>query len=476
MRKNLILSTLYQILTMLTPLITAPYVSRVLGADGVGTYSYTNSIVTYFTMFAALGTATYGSREIARVRDDPAAYSKLFWEIELLTVITASVCLVVWLGWCFCATSYQLYYLILSLSLLSTLFDISWFYSGLEQFQYSILQGMFFKVLNIVAIFLFVKEKQDLDKYIAIMSLTALLGSTSMWLYLPRFLVKVPGKQLQVTRHFRETLVYFVPTVATSIYTVLDKTLLGVITQNAYENGYYDRASNIIAIAKSITFSGLNSVLGSRVSWLFAKKEYDQIRSRISQSMNYILFMGIGMCFGIWAVADCFVLLFFGPGFEKVSLLMKLMCPLILIVGISNCLGSQYYTPAGLRTRSTKYIITGSVVNLIFNLLLIPKWSSVGAVAATLLAEGVITVLYLGHCDGMFPSRSLLTMAWKKLLAGGVMMLAVCWIGAQVSGLPGLMLQILSGVAIYVLILTVLKDSLLFDLVLPMLKRHKKTC
>lgn len=475
MRKNLILSTLYQILTMVTPLLTAPYVSRVLGADGVGVYSYTNSIVTYFTMFAALGTVSYGSREIARVREDPASYSKLFWEIELLTLLTTGVCLLVWMGWCFTATTYRIYYLILTMSLLAQIFDISWFYAGLEQFQYTVLQNALFKILGVVAIFLFVREKQDLGVYVGIVSATVLLGNASMWLYLPRFLVKVSGQRLCITRHFRETLVYFVPTIATSIYTVLDKTLLGAITNDAYENGYYDQATKIINIAKSVTFTGLNSVLGSRISWLFAKKEYDQIRIRIAQSMDFILFMGIGMCFGIWAVAEGFVPLFFGQGFEKVSLLLKLMCPLILIVGVSNCLGSQYYNPAGLRGLSAKFLIAGSAVNLVFNLLLIPVWTSVGAVVATLLAEGIISMLYLRYCDGVIRLKTLWKMAQKKLLAGLIMFIIVCRIGSWMSGNWSVILQIGAGVVVYILCLTALKDSVIFELVLPALKKQQKS-
>lgn len=100
-KKNYIYNTIYQVLSLITPLITAPYISRVLGSNGVGIYSYTNSIVTYFTLFAALGTASYGQREIAMHRDDPETSSKLFWEIEILSLTTTAVSLIVWIAWIF---------------------------------------------------------------------------------------------------------------------------------------------------------------------------------------------------------------------------------------------------------------------------------------------------------------------------------------------------------------------------------------
>lgn len=144
-KKNLLLSTAYQVLTMLTPLITTPYISRVLGAGGIGIYSYTYSIESYFSMFAALGTVSYGSREIARNRNDRKRYSLLFWEVELLTILTTSVCLILWGILVTISTKYKLYYTILSFYLIATMFDISWLYAGIEQFRYTVVQNSIFK-------------------------------------------------------------------------------------------------------------------------------------------------------------------------------------------------------------------------------------------------------------------------------------------------------------------------------------------
>ena len=188
---NIILSTIHQILTMIVPFITAPYVARVLGADGVGIYSYTSSIQMYFSMFAALGTVSYGTREIARYREDSTVRSVLFWNIELLTIVTTIICMGIWIIWIFISNDYRIYYLVLTLNLAAVVFDISWFYKGLEQFKYIVVQNLFFKILGIVMLFTFVREKDDLVVYIAIMSLVTLLGNASMWIYLPKFLKRI---------------------------------------------------------------------------------------------------------------------------------------------------------------------------------------------------------------------------------------------------------------------------------------------
>ena len=459
-KKNVLLSTLYQILIMVTPFITAPYVSRVIGPKGIGIYSYTNSIQLYFSMFAGLGTVTYGAREIARNRDNEYRRSKLFWEIEILTIITSSICLILWGIMIKYSQEYKEYYIILTMNLLNTMLDISWFYTGLEQFKYTIMQNSIFKILGIILLFTFIKQPSDLKLYIFIMTLTSLLGTASMWIYLPKFLKKINFREIRILHHFKETLVYFIPTIATSIYTVLDKTLIGAITKNEEENGFYEQATKIINLTKVLTFSSLNAVLGSRISYLFAKDKKEEIKERINNSMNYIFFIGFGIMFGLIGVIDKFVPIFFGDGYEEVASLIKILSPVVVIIGVSNCLGSQYYNPAGLRAKSAKFIIVGSCVNLILNLILIPRFWSYGASVATIIAELTISILYLKFCDGFLTVRNLIKFSWKKIVAGIIMLILVLMIGLlKINTIAVLVLQVIGGVAIYGSILLILKDN-----------------
>lgn len=453
LKKNFVLNTIYQILIIVIPFISMPYISRVLGAGGVGTYSYTYSIQTYFAMFAALGTVTYGTREIARVRENEEERSRLFWEIELLTVLTSLACLILWGIWILFNHEYRMCYVILTINIIAVIFDISWFYAGMEQFEYIVRQNTIFKVLGLISLFVFVKHESDLYLYIAIMAASTLLGNMTMWLYLGRFLKKVNVKEFNLKRHFKETLIYFVPTIATSIYSVLDKTLIGAITKDANENGYYEQATNIVNAAKVVSFVAINGVMESRSSFLFAQGKTDRVKSMIEDSMNYILFMGFGFIFGLVGVADEFVPWFFGPGFYKVPVLIKMLSPVIVIIGVSHCLGSQYYTPSGRRAQSAKFIITGSVINLVLNLILIPKFWSYGAVIASVIAECVITFLYMRNCDGYLRLSQLVKIGWKKLLAGIIM--AVVLIIIHIN----MFIEIIIGIALYIICLVILRDS-----------------
>lgn len=459
-KKNIIISTLYQILSIITPLITAPYVSRVIGPNGIGAYSYTSSVQLYFSLFAALGTAEYGLREISRARMDVYKRSKLFWEIELISAINSAVMLILWLIFICVQNQYHVMYLILTLNLLNTLCDISWFYDGLEQFQYTVTKNAIVKVAGVILILLFVKGPQDTNLYVLIMTATTFLGTLSMWLSLKKFLVKTKINVSNLKIHFRETWIYFIPTIATSIYTSMDKTLIGVITHSNDENAYYEQATKIINLIKAVTFTAVNSVLGARISFLFVQKKYDEIKQRLRDSINYIMFIGVGVCFGLIEIAYTFVPIFFGSGWGKVVLILQLFSPQVIIIGISNCLGSQYYTPAGLRKQSAIYIIIGAVVNLILNLCLIPKFMSAGATVASIIAELTISVLYLRNSNGYLTARYIFEILWKKVIAGGIML----WVMYDLSmisniGFLSLIFQFIGGSLIYVFVLWLLKDS-----------------
>lgn len=459
-KKNVVLSTIYQILLMISPIITTPYISRVLGPEGNGIYSYTHSYQIYFSMIAALGTASYGQREIARNRDDRNELSKLFWEIEFLTCITTGVSIMLWFFFISLQKTYIVIYLIMTLNLINTLFDISWFFSGLEQFQYIISINALFKILGIVLQLVLVKDKQDIAVYICILCVTTLMGTMSMWLALPKFLEKISFRNINILRHFKETLIYFIPTISISVYTVLDKTLIGLITNDPKENGYYEQANKVIGILKSLTFVSLNNVLGPRNSYLYTNNKFDEIKLRIMESIEYILFIGIGICFGLIAISDRFVIWFFGNDFSRVAYILIIFSPIIVIIGISNCLEHQYYTPAGFRKKSAYFILIGAGTNFALNLFLIPQYGSYGAAFASVVAEVVITVLYIKYCNGFLTLKALINKMWKKLVGALVMFSAMEIFGnLKVSDLLSITLQLIIGGCLYIGLLLLLNDS-----------------
>lgn len=459
-KKNFVYSTVYQMLDIIVPFITAPYLSRVLGADMVGVQSYTSSIQAYFLLIAALGTQSYGAREISRNRDDIKVYSRLFWEIELMSMITSSLALMAWVALIVVSSEYRVFYLVMIPSIIGSMFNIVWLFDGLEKFKLTVIRNMFFRLAGIVLMFVFVKEKSDVVIHVAILSLINFLSSASLWIYIPKLTVRIPFGELKIIRHFKQTLAYFIPTIATSIYTVLDKTLIGLITKSNTQNGFYEQAENIIRMVNRVTYSGINAVVGVRISYLFTENRIEEIHNRIENSMNYIFFMGVGCAFGLSAIARTFVPLFFGAGYEGVEYLLYVLCPISVIIGVSNCMGSHYYTPSGRRTQSSKYLIIGSCVNLIMNLFLIPRLQAIGAAIATVVAELTITVLYVRNSNNYMNLKLLVQIGWKKVLAGLCMFAVVFKLGNMVdlTGMAKIMLQVCVGVGVYVLGLYILKD------------------
>lgn len=462
MKKNFIYNTIYQIILVLMPFITTPYLSRILGSKMIGIQSYTESIQAYFLLLASLGTSVYGTREIAQHRNDVHERSQLFWEIELLSIFTSTISLIGWIFLIIMNSRYQVYYIAMIPHFFATMFDISWFYLGLERFRLPVTQSIFFIILEFIAMILFVKTQSDLLTYITILSTSKLFTSLSLWKYLQQYTIKINFRTLKFEHHFKQTFCYFIPTIATSVYTILDRTLLGLFTEDSSQNGYYFQSEKIINVAKSLSSTAINSVVGVRISYLFSKNKIAEIQQRINYSLNYILFMSIGSACGITVIAHNFVPLFFGEDFIKVEYLLYILCPIIIITGISNCLGSHYYTPSGRRIQSTIYLIVGSVINLVLNLILIPSFDAFGAAAASVFAELIISILYITNSNGYMTFQLLIQSGWKKLLAGIIMIILVYPLGLKMININKLfliLLQSILGIIVYLFILLILKDN-----------------
>lgn len=471
-RTNFILNTFAQVLRIITPFITTPYVSRVLGVDNIGVFSYSYSLQSYFCLLAVLGTAAYGSREIARSRDDRETVSRAFWEIAALRTLTSLLALAGWAVVAVMQPSNTLIFVILGAYIVAAMFDISWLYTGLEKFPFIVARTVTIRVIEVISIFLFVKTSGDLPIYCAIMGGGTLIGNLTLWINLRKCVNRVPVRTLQPFRHLSGTLVFFLPAIATTIYTVLDKTLIGFITQSTYENGIYEQATKVIEIAKAITFMSLNAVLSPRSSYLFAVGDYEKIKSNLRMSLGVMLTLGFGFTFGIAAVADRFVPIFFGPGYEGTILLLRLLSPIIVIITVSNALGSQYYNPAGLRLKSSMFLIVGAVCNLILNLILIPRFQSAGAIVASVAAELIITVLYVAYCDRNLTVTQLVEISYKKL-AAGIVMAGVIFLLYKVipDTVPGLLAVVVLGGASYLISLIALRDKTMLFARNELLKR-----
>lgn len=476
LKLNYIYNVSYQVLSLITPLITTPYVSRVLGADGIGDYSFTASVVTYFSMIAVLGTLTYGNREISYLQDDRAARSTLFWEIELLSFLSTGICTAAYLIFLlFCDRSRFSLYAIQTISIVCVAFDIAWLLQGMEEFGKVMFRNMLFKVINIVFIFTAVRDKDDLFLYVAGMVLLALASNLSIWFYLPQYIDRPAWNKLHPMRHLKPTLALFIPSVAMSIYTVFDKTMIGLFANN-FENGYYEQALKISKTALTLV-TALGAVMIPRMGYYFNQKNMDKVKKLTYQSYNFVWFLGVPLSFGLIGISQNLVPWFYGKGYDKITVLLPILGLLIIIIGLSNVTGIQYFVTTKRERLLTGTVIIGAVVNFVCNLILIPKLYSIGASIASVAAETVITLTQLYLIRNELSFTRIMAQSVKYLLAGACMLLVLFLENHYLSAsVLHSCIMIFSGAIVYFVMLLVLHDRFFsgyLETLIAKLKRRK---
>ena len=468
---NYIYNVAYQVLLLLAPLLTTPYLSRVLEPDGVGTASYVESIVAYFTLFATMGISTYGQREISYVQDDMEKRSQVFWNTKILGFCTSAAATLVYVAFALLQKERATLYLILTLNLAAVFFDITWFFQGMEEFGKTVARNMIFRLLQIAYIFLFVKTKEDLPLYVLGVGLFTALGNLSLWAYLPRYINRVDIRELHPFQDIKVVWSLFIPAIAIQIYTVLDKTMIGVITGSSFENGYYEQAIKVSKMLLALV-TALGTVMVPRVGNLFGKDEIFEVRRLMYRSYRFVWFLGVPLCLGLTMVAENFVPWFFGPGYEKVIPLLRILSLLILAIGINNVTGVQYFIPTKRQSLFTLTVVIGACTNFVLNLILIRWIQSVGAAIASVMAETAVTVAQLVIVRKELSPVKVLSEGVHYYIAGAVMVLVlwpVCrWLSP--SALHTTMI-VAVGAAAYFLTLLVERDEFFLSNVRGILKK-----
>lgn len=465
--KNYLYNLIYQILLIIIPIITTPYVSRVLGADGVGKYSFSNSIVSYFVIFASLGFGYYAQREIAKYQDNKKKQSEIFWEIIIVRSVSVLTALVVYftvmaLG--VFKEEYTLLMMILSVSILAVAFDISFLFAGNEDFSKTVLTNTVVRILNVIAIFVFIKDRNDLWKYVLITVLTVLTANASLAVYVKNYLCKIEIKSLRPIRHIKPAVILFLPTIAISVYTYLDKTMIGVITGSDFENGFYEQAEKIVKIVMTVVTS-LGTVMIPRNSNAFERKDMNAIRQNIYRSVRFVLFLGIPMMIGLIAVSDNIVPWFLGDGYYKSANIMKILSVLILAIGLSNVFGLQYLIPAGEDKKFTVSVTCGAVTNFSLNLVLIRLFKSYGAAIATIVAEITVAVIMFCFIRKNISLREILKSSIKYLISGIIMFVPCFMLGRILApSIINTFIIVFTGVVVYLICLILLKDGFFFEI------------
>lgn len=461
-KKNYIYNLSYQVLLLLTPLITTPYLSRVLGADGVGTVSFAESVVSYFTLFATLGIATFGQREISYVQDEKIKRTQVFWETKALQVITSTVVLIIYISFSFFQTN-KILYLILSFNIIAVLVDVVWLLQGMEEFGKIVFRNIIFKIISIAYIFIAVKTKDDIIKYVFGIAFFLFLSNASLWAHVSKYVGKPRLKDIKPFRNIKVVLSLFVPTIAIQIYTVLDKTMIGLITQSAFENGYYEQAIKLSKMVLVVVTS-LGTVMIPRIGYHYERGETETVKRYMYRGYRFVWFLGIPLCFGLVGTAANFVPWFFGEGYDKVVPLLSVLSFLILAIGINNVTGMQYLIPTKRQNIFTMTVIIGAVVNCSLNLVLIHFFQSIGAAIASVAAETTIALVQLYLVRKELSVKEVFLSSWHYFVAGGIMLVLLKVLGnIWPASIMSTILMVIMGAITYFFILLILKDSFFLE-------------
>ena len=394
-KRNYLYNILLNISKVIFPLITAPYVSRVLEPDGVGLFNFANTYASYFSLFAALGIPYYGIREIAKIKDNTKAQSDFVSEIISLSVVSTtltSVCLFLSLLFIPQLNENYVIFLISGIILYTTPFKIDWYFSGKEEFGYITLRSLVIKTLSVILLFLFVREKSDLLLYVVLNVSCMVLNE--IWNFVKLYQSGIhPYFTLKWGQHIKPLIILFSSSIAISVYTILDTLMLGFMV-GYDEVGYYNCATHI---SKNILplVTSLAAVVLPRITQLRKEEKWEEINTLINKSFSIVSFLSIPIAVGIIIIAPTFTPLFFGEEFYGTIMPLQIIILTIIPIGFSNLTGIQILLGFGYDKLFLNSILIGTITNFLLNLVMIPWLGAAGAALSSLIAETLILAVML---------------------------------------------------------------------------------
>lgn len=449
-KKNMVYQSLYQILAIILPLVTSPYISRILGPEKLGIYSYTYSITSYFVIFAMLGINNYGNRAIAQVRNDRNNLNKTFSSIFCFHAFISLIIAIIYIFYIlFIVNENKIYFVIQGCLVAGALFDINWFYFGIEKFKLTVVRNTIVKLLTVLAIFLFVKSKDDLSIYIFIMAFGSFVSQLSVWMYIKKYVVFVKPSVQDIIKHTKPMFILFIPVIAISLYKYTGKIMIGLLSTKS-QLGYFDNAGKAIDIPISI-IGAFGTVMLPRMSNLVANGEFEVIKKNINNSIQSFMFLAIGLTFGIAGVSTVFAPIFWGEQFVHSGQLIKWLAITIPFLAFANILRTQYLIPQSKDKIYVVSIIIGAIVNITLNILLIPKYEAMGAVIGTIFAEITVCLIQSIALIYELPIIVYIKNCLFYIFSGTVMYLILLFIGKLMEvHIYTLIVQIVFGALLYI--------------------------
>ncbi|MFF2877742.1 oligosaccharide flippase family protein [Gottfriedia sp. NPDC057991] len=463
---NYLFNVLYQFLVMALPLISTPYVARVLNPEGLGVSSYSTSVVQVFVFFSILGIQVYGNRQIASIKHKGLIeLSKEFWSIYSVQFLSSMLTVISYLLIInnFVEVNKKIFY-IQSIVLIGSLLDISWLFIGLEELKKIVLRNTVVKIVSLLLIFICVKQPEDLYLYILINVFGNLIGQVVMWLQVPKYIKLTSINTDKIKTHIKPIFSLFLPLLFVQIYSVYNKVLLGALVSNK-DVGYYDQALKIIQLTLAIVTS-LTSVMLPRISSEFAKGNLDNVNYYVNNILRFVLFLTIPMCIGLISISPKLIPWFLGPGYSEVINLLMLMSPIIIFIGCANVFAMQILIPTHQQGKYTISVAIAGTLSLITNIILVKPFGNIGTGIAILVAEGVGAFIQALFVKNYFDFRLVITYSYKYILSASLVGGISFSIGELVNtgGIFITLTQIFVSIIVYLSILLLLKDDLILTL------------
>lgn len=463
--RNYMYNALYQILIIVLPIITVPYISRIFSPEQIGLNAYTYSIAQYFVLFAGLGVGLYGNRTIAYVKDNEKQRIKTFWSIFFTVLFFTIISISIYYIYVFVISRENfIIQIIQSLYIISVAIDVSWLFMGMEDFKKIVTRSTFVKIIGVIGIFTFVKSSDDIYIYILLLATMNMLGLITMWLYVPQYIKGFYFNISDIKSHIIPLIKIYIPQVAIQIYVIMDKTMIGVLSNEA-EVGYYDMSQKIVKIILSIVTT-LGVVMVPHISNLIANNKFDEVKKNIRITFSYMSYLAFPMAFGLSIVSRGLAVWFFGENFSYTGILMSYSSFIIIAITWSNIIGMQMLLPMLKEKEFTISVIFGAIVNVIINLILIPKCGAFGAIIATIVGEFTVTFVQIILVKKYINVIPFLFETWKSLLASFFMYLVVSFLTKNLNyAITTTLIQVFLGIVIYIMILILLRSQVQNDLI-----------
>lgn len=473
LKKNIVLNVVKTTLSILFPLVSFPYASRILLPDGIGKVNFARAVMEYFVLIATLGIHVYGVREGAKVRDDKYLLSKFSKEIFFINIISTSIAYILFFLALFSIpkfADYKALLCVISATILFTALGMDWLYGAVEDYEYITVRFIIFNVISLVLLFLLVHEQKDYLRYATIAVVSNVGANVLNFIHSRKYISFSIVKKLELKRHLKPICILFAMAAIIKIYNVLDKTMLGFLCDD-WQVGIYSAAIKVNKIILSLVVAAC-TVLLPRLSYYSEKDDINKFNDLVYKGFNVLLLISIPSSVGLSLVSYHIMMLLSGEHYLAAVPVMRIMNPIILIIGISNFIGMQLFMPLRKEKYTLYSVICGAIINFTLNMILIPKYQATGAAISTLCAETIVTMVQLFLAKNIIDLNTLIKMFLVYLLNAVAMGIIVFFIINQIENIIiGFICGVGTGFIVYTALLMIEKNEIVYSIIKSVIRK-----